>query len=126
MKDLRVAATGNTPGIEADWALGRLRLLGDSYPENSFDFFQPLVVWLEAYLSTARPLIVEVGLAYLNTSSVRVMMDLLDMLEESFRQGREIRLTWFFEPGNERVAGLAEEFQEDCSFPYQVVPGRIS
>lgn len=123
MNDLNIPATSNTPGIEAQWAAGRLALTGDSYPENSFDFFSPLIDWLEAYLrQEARPLNCEIGLAYLNTSSVRVMMDLLDMLEEAHGKGRQVGLTWFYEAGNERVAGLAEEFREDCTFPFAVIP----
>lgn len=122
MSDLSIVATSTTPGIEASWSSGRLCLRGDSYPENSFDFFQPVIAWLQAYLAERRPLSLEVGLAYLNTSSVRVMMDLLDMLEEAFGQGVNVELTWFYEPGNERVAELAEEFKEDCTFPYAVLP----
>ncbi len=124
MNDLSIAATSTTPSIEANWDLGRLCLQGDSYPENSFDFFQPLITWLEAFLREGVSLSVEISLAYLNTSSVRVMMDLLDMLEEAFAQGKNIDLTWFYEAGNERVAELAGEFKEDCTFPFVIVPKR--
>lgn len=121
MNDLNIAATSNTPGIKACRATGQVSLSGDSYPENSFDFFQPLIHWLEAYLAQEKQaLTMELSLAYLNTSSVRVMMDLLDMLEEAFGKGMEVRLIWYYEAGNERVAELAEEFKEDCTFPYLV------
>lgn len=123
MHNLSIAATSMTPAIEADWTSGHLSLSGDSYPENSFDFFQPLIVWLESYLQQGKgPLVVEVGLTYLNTSSVRVMMDVLDMLEENYRMGRAVSFTWYYEAGNERVAGLAEDFREDCSFPFAIQP----
>ncbi len=124
MNDLNIAATSNTPGIKACRATGRVSLSGDSYPENSFEFFQPLIHWLENYLTQEKqPLTMELSLAYLNTSSVRVMMDLLDMLEEAFGKGIDVSLIWFYEAGNERVAELAEEFKEDCTFPYLVTPG---
>ncbi|MBI4742395.1 MAG: DUF1987 domain-containing protein [Betaproteobacteria bacterium] len=123
MNDLNIAATSMTPAIVATWDAGRLRFEGDSYPENSFDFFRPVVGWLNAYLrEETRPLLMEVRLAYLNTSSVRVMMDLLDLLEEAYGNGRGVSLTWFYEAGNERAAELAEEFKEDCTFPYVVTP----
>ncbi len=123
MHDLDIAPTSNTPGIHTDCTAGLLQMQGDSYPENSFEFFQPLIAWLEDYLSdSSRPLQVRIGLAYLNTSSVRVMMDILDRLEEAFRQGQSIELVWQHENGNRRVAELAEEFREDCTFPYSVTP----
>lgn len=123
MSDLNVAATSTTPGISACSETGRVSLIGDSYPENSFEFFQPLIAWLESYLGQPEGrLSLEICLAYLNTSSVRVMMDILDMLEESFQAGRQVDLVWFYEAGNERIAELAEEFREDCTFPYTVTP----
>ncbi len=123
MSDLNIAATSTTPGIVACSETGRVSLMGDSYPENSFEFFQPLINWLESYLAGSEgALSLEICLAYLNTSSVRVMMDVLDMLEESFQRGRQVNLVWFYEQGNERIAELAEEFREDCTFPYSVTP----
>ena len=105
MSDLNVAATSTTPGISACSETGRVSLIGDSYPENSFEFFQPLIAWLESYLGQPEGrLSLEICLAYLNTSSVRVMMDILDMLEESFQAGRQVDLVWFYEAGNERIA----------------------
>lgn len=119
--DLFIAASNNTPLIEAKWASGEVSLVGDSYPENSFDFFQPFITWLETFLKeTQQSLSFQVSLAYLNTSSVRVMVDLLDMLEDAAKNGRDVNLVWFYETGNERVAELAEEFKEDCTFPFAI------
>lgn len=96
---------------------------GDSYPENSFELFAPLLAWVEQFLRhTATPLTVNLHLLYLNTSSVRVMMDIFDMLEEAHRQGRQVAVNWYYDQQNERVAELAEEFKEDCSFPFAIVP----
>lgn len=121
IQDLFVVASNNTPLIEAKWLSGEVKLEGDSYPENSFDFFQPFINWLEAYLKeNQQGLSFQVSLAYLNTSSVRVMVDLLDMLEDAFKTGHPVSLVWYYEAGNERVAELAEEFKEDCSFPFSI------
>ena len=123
MNILTIQASQSTPSVATDWDEGRLVMEGDSYPENSFEFFQPLIAWLESYLGQPEGrLSLEICLAYLNTSSVRVMMDILDMLEESFQAGRQVDLVWFYEAGNERIAELAEEFREDCTFPYTVTP----
>lgn len=123
MQDLHIQATNNTPLVDARRDTGKVVISGDSYPENSFEFFQPLIQWLESYLhDSPGSLDFQITLAYLNTSSVRVLVDLLEMLDEAYKEGRPISLTWFYEAGNERVAELAEEFREDCSFPYQIAP----
>lgn len=123
MNDLHIPGSGNSPAIDADWQAGRLSMRGDSYPENSFELFQPLIDWVSSYLAQeTRPLRFEFALLYLNTSSIRVLMDLLDMAEEHFQQGRPVELTWYYDADNERIAELAAEFKEDCSFPFAILP----
>ncbi|HYD96324.1 MAG TPA: biofilm regulation phosphoprotein SiaC [Noviherbaspirillum sp.] len=121
MDNLNVESTQSTPSIVADAQAGVVEMRGDSYPENSFELFSPLVAWIEKFLEDgSRPLTLELHLLYLNTSSVKVMMDIFDMLEEAHRSGRQVAVNWYYDEQNERVAELAEEFKEDCSFPFRI------
>lgn len=116
---LEIEGTTTTPNIVCDPEKGRVYMAGDSYPENSFEFFNALLKWIEDYLTEEeKPLELELRLVYLNTSSVKVMMDIFDMLEDTYLRGRKISLTWFYDNRNERVMDLAEEFKEDCTFPF--------
>lgn len=122
MNDLNIPATSNSPTIESSWQDGRLTLRGDSYPENSFELFQPIIDWVETFLAQeTRRLTLELELLYLNTSSIRVLMDILDSLEEAHSKGRDVLVIWRFDRANERVAQLGEEFKEDCTFPFDIV-----
>lgn len=123
MNDLDIAQTNSTPAIAADRAAGTLTMRGDSYPENSFALFQPVLDWVQAYLAeTDRALHVDLELLYINTSSVRALMDILDMLEEAYQhERRDVSVTWYYAQDNGRVAELAAEFKEDCSFPFDIV-----
>jgi len=121
MKSLNIPGSSSTPAISADWAEGRMVMRGDSYPENSFEFFGPVIAWIESYLAqSTSPLRLELHLVYMNTSSVKAMMDIFDLLEEFHRKGRQVRVDWMYDPRNERVLGLADEFREDCSFPFEI------
>jgi len=121
MNALTIEGSQSTPYIVADWDKGCLLMKGDSYPENSFDFFGPVIDWIERYLAdTSAPLRLELRLVYMNTSSVKAMMDIFDLLEAVHAQGRAVRVDWFYDPRNERVLGLADEFREDCSFPFEI------
>ena len=123
MNDIDIAGSESTPRIRADWRAGRLEMSGDSYPENSFELFQPILQWVGAFLDsgTPRPLAVELQLLYLNTSSVRAMMEIFDILQEANEQGRPVAVTWRYDGRNERVADLAGEFKEDYTFPFEIV-----
>ena len=119
--NIAISGSQSTPSIDGDWALGLLRMQGDSYPENSFEFFGPIIEWLERLLNeTQTPLQLELRLVYMNTSSVKAMMDIFDLLEDTHKQGRQVSVNWYYDPRNERVMSLADEFKEDCSFPFEI------
>lgn len=121
MNNLSIDKTQSTPAVSGDWARGILAMDGDSYPENSYDFFNAVIDWIEAYLDASdRPLRLDLRLVYMNTSSVKAMMDIFDLLSECHDRGRVVEVHWFYDARNERVAELAEEFREDCSFPFTI------
>ncbi len=124
MTDFSIPGTQSTPTIRSDWAAGSLYMQGDSYPENSFELFSQVLDWIEKYLSEAgRPLRLELHLLYLNTSSIKALMDIFDQLEAAHGEGKPVSVKWHYDPRNERVAELAEEFKEDCTFPFDILSG---
>lgn len=121
MNNLLISQSSSSPAIAADWSAGVISMKGDSYPENSFELFQPLIDWVETYLATAkRPLQLELELVYLNTSSIRSMMDIFDQMEIAHQNGQPVSARWSYDAANERVGQLAEEFREDCTFPFTI------
>lgn len=121
--DIDIPGTQSTPAIQAVWSGGHLAMQGDSYPENSYEFFDDIIGWVQRYLEEEEaPLKLDLELAYLNTSSVKAMMDIFDMLEEAHEQGRKVEVVWQYDAENERIAEVAEEFREDCSYPFAITP----
>lgn len=121
MSELHITGTQSTPSIHGDWQTGTLAMQGDSYPENSYELFGQVIEWVERFLAEEqRPLTLDLRLLYLNTSSIKAMMDIFDLLEEAHRGGRTATVAWHYDRRNERVAELAEEFREDCTFPFVI------
>lgn len=121
MNSLNIAGTTTTPSISCDADTGLILMQGDSYPENSFEFFNALIDWVKHFLTQSTiPLTIDLRLVYLNTSSVKAMMDIFDMLEAAHQNGRNVSVKWHYDIQNERVMELAEEFKEDCSFPFLI------
>jgi hypothetical protein len=122
MKNFAIAGSQSTPAIEANSESGTLSMQGDSYPENSYELYSQVIDWINDYLSSCeQPLLLDLRLLYLNTSSIKALMDIFDLLEEAHQTGREVAVTWSYDQRNERVAQLAEEFKEDCTFPFAIV-----
>ncbi|MBR7887724.1 biofilm regulation phosphoprotein SiaC [Marinomonas sp. A79] len=122
MNDLRIEGSASSPTVKGDWQNGVLYMEGDSYPENSYELYSEMITWVTRFLKDrSEPLTLELSLLYLNTSSIKVMMDMFDDMEECFQQGRAVAVNWYFDAENERVAELAEEFKEDCTFPFNII-----
>nr|MBF0685199.1 DUF1987 domain-containing protein [Pseudomonas sp.] len=122
MKDLHLPGSQSTPSITANPATGVLAMRGDSYPENAFELYGPVIEWVEAYLAQAdEPLRMELELLYLNTSSIKAVMDIFDILQAAHDSGRQVAVNWYYDLANKRVGELAEEFTEDYNFAFQVI-----
>lgn len=121
-ENLFISGTQSSPTVSSNFDEGVLRLEGDSYPENAHELFRHVFDWINLYLEEMpRPFTLELGLLYLNTSSIKALMDILDLLEESHRQGKAVKVQWYYDKKNERVAELAEEFREDCTFAFEII-----
>jgi hypothetical protein len=120
-QNLSVPASQSTPSVNANWGGGFLRMAGESYPENTYDIFNNIIAWVELFLSEAQaPLRVELYLNYLNTSSIRAMIDIFDRLQVASEHGRELSVTWFYDSRNPRSGELGEEFKEDYTFTFDI------
>lgn len=124
MDHLEIEATKSSPAVSFRAEERLLRIAGQSYPENAIKFYEPVLAWVDHYLKDTDPSLptaVELQLPYLNTSSSKCIMQLLDKLDAAFRSGRAVAVSWFYNEGNERELECAEDFKEDLSLPFEVI-----
>lgn len=123
MESLFIEQTKSTPKIEFDLRSQKLRIEGQSYPENAFKFYEPVLVWLEQYLEELeQEAVLEIyfHMPYINTSSSKCMMMLLEKLEEAHQMGKKVAIRWYYDKDNEPALECAEEFKEDLTIPFEI------
>ncbi len=115
MKILHIEATKYTPKIKLDADNGFLSFSGKSYPENTFDFYQPTLEWINAYFEegTQKQTVIEMDIIYFNSSSSKLFFDLFDILEEAHDAGKDIMVRWLYDVENENALEAGEDFKED-------------
>lgn len=115
MATIEIPATQRTPAVSFDFEADHLRISGESYPEDVVSFYGPLIEALNAYLdgSPPRRCRFEVSLLYFNSSSAKALMTLLERLDEAARDGARVDIDWFYDPDDETMRELGEEFGED-------------
>lgn len=119
---LEIKATRSSPEIMFYREKGILVIRGESYPENSFQFFAPVFQWLEKEFRELEKLEIHVNINYMNSSSTKCMLDILDILDEAYSRGADIKIMWFYDSANERALDLAEEFREDLGLDFEIIP----
>ena len=119
--DLVIEATIASPAVRGSWREGLLSIEGESYPENTYEIYDRILSWVDTFLkASVAPLTVVLQLNYLNTSSVRAMIDLFDRLQMAVDQGGQTHVQWIYDSRNPRSAEVGEEFREDYTFPFEV------
>jgi len=115
MEILKIESTKYTPEIYFDAEKNILSIIGESYPENTADFYAPVFSWLKKYLRQAgnETITVHIELTYFNSSSSKILLDFFDMFEEATGDGRQIMINWVYEKEDEETHQYGEEFQED-------------
>jgi len=123
MERLFLKESKSTPFVDFDADKDILLIKGQSYPEDAFLFFKPLLEWLKEYLigKVGQDVGIEVTLTYTNTSSSKCIMMMLDLLEKAADQGVNVKLKWICNELNEYEQECAEEFKEDYTFPFEIV-----
>ena len=114
MENLHLQATQYTPEIILEGS-GTITMTGKSYPENTFEFYKPVMEWLEHYFETTEngKTTVNMEIIYFNSSSSKLFFDFFDLLEEASENGKQIEVNWLYDEQNESAEEAGEDFKED-------------
>lgn len=121
MNMLDIPQSSSTPLVRCDPAKRKISISGESYPENSFSFYAPIFDWAKEYLSGSDDLHLDIDISYMNSSSTKCVLDLLDLLEDAHAKGVKVDIVWRYDKENPRSLDLAEEFQEEVTLPFTIV-----
>jgi hypothetical protein len=114
MENLHIEATKYTPEITLDADKGLIELRGKSYPENTFEFYKPVMEWIEEYFECCAKDVTTVNMEiiYFNSSSSKLFFDFFDLLDEN-KDEHKIVVNWIYDPENESAEEAGEDFVED-------------
>jgi SiaC family regulatory phosphoprotein len=115
MQNFTIPASTRTPAIDFDFGKNHLKLSGESYPEDVTEFYNPVFSALDTYLATLGPgsCRFDFELIYLNSSSAKAVMMLMDKLDAAAAKGAAVDVHWFYDEEDDTMQELGEEFGED-------------
>lgn len=121
MEKLHIEGTAKTPFVSFE-TTGALEMRGRSIPENSIEFFQPLIDWVDSY-GKEKPskLHLDMKLEYFNTSSSKCILDLFKRLEVIERQAADVVINWYFEEDDEDMQEAGEDYAAIVSLTFNII-----
>ena len=115
MDNLFIAPTPSSPEVDFRFDTHTLSLRGESYPENAAAFYGQVIERLKEYLGTLQDSKVEVNIApaYFNSSSTKMLFNVIAALDGAAEAGNHIALHWYHDEEDDTIFEFGQELHED-------------
>jgi hypothetical protein len=122
MEPINIEGTPKTPSIKFLSEEGVIEIKGRSIPENSIEFYKPLVDWLEAYAKDPlKKTQVNIQLEYFNTSSSKCILDVFKKLEAIHKSKHDVVINWYYEEDDEDMLEAGEDYESIIRVPFKMI-----
>ncbi len=122
MENISIEGTPKTPAVNFDYPKGIIEIKGRSIPENSIEFYKPMVDWLEAYANSPQSKTqVNIQLEYFNTSSSKCILDVFKKLEAIHKADNDVIVNWYYEEDDEDMLEAGEDYQSIIRVPFKMI-----
>jgi hypothetical protein len=109
MKKLNIEPGKETPHIHFDGENGYFSITGKSYPENVYDFYEPVFEYIEQYKQNISPkTTLEFNWLYYNTATSKVIMKIIMRLKEI---SSDFQINWYYKKDFDLIMEKGEEIK---------------
>lgn len=116
MEILNLEGTEDTPKIILDQKNGIFEISGRSLPEDSAEFYRPVLEWIGNYAKSPNGSTEFVfKLEYFNTASSKLILDVLSALEDI----QNMKIMWYYHEDDEDMEEAGQEFSELVEIPFE-------
>lgn len=110
------------PTVNFNAQTGICELAGESYLEETFEFYQKLINWLNKYTQEVKePLIFNCKLTYFNTASSKIILDILRLLKDYGDAGGQVSINWFCNEWDDDMKMEVEDLALDADVKVNVI-----
>jgi len=121
MDNYSLTSTPKTPKLHFNNETGEFEISGRSIPENSIEFYRPLMEWLDKYLANPKPKTrLSISLEYFNTSSSKCLVEMFRKLEKLNSQS-DVHVIWHYEEEDEDMMESGDDFRKIIKIPIELV-----
>jgi hypothetical protein len=125
LENLEIAASTGTyfiPTVSFNAETGVCLLQGESYHENTWEFYNTLMQWLNRYMQEVQgELQFNFKLTYFNTSSSKCLLDIIRLLKDYEAKGHVVKTRWYYPEDDVDNLTEAEDFMADTGLKMEII-----
>ncbi len=118
MEALKISPTQSTPSVRFSTD-GFFEISGNSLPEDVHLFYGSIFEWIEKFsLSPTQKVSMTFKMSYFNSASSKIILELMNRLEELFKKGIDVEIHWLYLEIDEDMLESGREYAEMISIPF--------
>jgi hypothetical protein len=111
-----------TPDVNFSASTGICEIAGESYQEETFEFFNRLIAWIDEFIMKVRkPITMNFKLTYFNTSSARAIQEMVMLLKKYQEQGGVVTINWYYQDEEDSTYEEAEDMQAQTKLKFNMI-----
>jgi hypothetical protein len=121
MQVLKIRATSESPAIHFEPQKERFEIIGNSMPEDSVGFYEPVIEWLKQYVKNPMPVnefIFKMNM--LNTASTKIFVDIFKLIND-ISEKSEVKILWYYNYGDDDIHEVGTDFRDFVNAPFEMV-----
>jgi hypothetical protein len=125
MENINLASSSTTPyfpEVNFNAQSGVCEIKGESYMEETYKFYLPLINWIKEYTEELKKnLELNIKLIYLNTSSTKCLLDILEVLKDFEDQSGEVKINWYYDKSDPDMIDEVEDFEAESGIKINLI-----
>lgn len=119
---LEIKSTRDTPYILLDMENNQFEMKGNSLPENTNRFFEPVLKWIDTYVSGPnKSTHLVCDLEYFNSSSAKMIYNIFLEFEKITESGNSVHISWYFASGDDLIEEKGLEYKSILTIPFELI-----
>ncbi len=116
-----IDAKEDSPEIIMDFDNRLLKITGSSYPEDAVKVYRDVINWLMENASKFDSLTCEFDYKILSSASNRQVYEILVILDNMYKKGKDVRVKWFYNDYDEDMYSEGVSYKDSFDLPIELI-----
>jgi len=122
LNKFEIQGTRDTPEIIFNPGNKQFEIKGNSLPEDSNKFYNPVLDWLDNYaLNPLEETKVICKLEYFNSSTAKVLYEIFFGFQKIHSAGKKVQIDWYYDAGDTFIEDKGTEYKSILDLPFNLI-----